>query len=153
MLKQKIADDLKEAMRAGDELRRSVLRMLISSIQNKEIELQKKDTGLADEEVLQVIRSEVKKRKDAAAEFKAAAREEMATRELEEGKLLEQYLPPEISDEELLRIVEKGVEETGATSVAEFGTIMKAVMPSLKGRASGDRISAAVREVLGRKAQ
>ena len=148
MLKQKIADDLKEAMRAGDELRRSVLRMLISSIQNKEIELQKKDTGLADEEVLQVIRSEVKKRKDAAAEFKAAAREEMATRELEEGKLLEQYLPPEISDEELLRIV-----ETGATSVAEFGTIMKAVMPSLKGRASGDRISAAVREVLGRKAQ
>ncbi len=145
MLKQKIESDLKEAMKSGDEARRSTLRMLIASMRNKEIELMKKESGLLDEEILGVIRSEVKKRKDAAEEFTKGGREDMAAKETNEASLLSEYLPAEMTDNELKQMGQDAIQTTGAVTEKDFGNVMKILMPLVKGRASGDRISSAVR--------
>jgi uncharacterized protein YqeY len=122
--------------------------MLLSAIHNKEIELGKKETGLSDEEVLDVIRTESKKRRDAIEGFEKGNRAELAQQEKEELSILESYLPPEISDEELLSVVKKGIEESGATSSADFGKVMKILSPLLKGKATGNRIAEAVKKEL-----
>ena len=149
-LKQKIAEDQKNALKSGDKDTLSALRMLSAAIGNKEIELRKKDIGLSDEEVFSIIYSEAKKRKDAIEEYKKAGREESAKKEEFELSVLKKYLPPEISDEDLLRIVRDGIREAGAMGVADFSKVMKAIMPTLKGKASGDRISNAVKAELGK---
>lgn len=152
-LKQKIAENQKNAMKAGDATRLSTLRLLGASIANKEIELRKKDIGLSDEEILDVIGAEARKRKDAIAEYTNAGRSDAAHKESAELAILQEYLPPEISDEDILRIVQGGIRETGATSEKEFGKVMKAIMPLLKGKASGDRISKALKESLSKASQ
>lgn len=148
VLRQKISEDLKEAMKSRDELRTSALRMLTAAIHNKEITLLKKDTGLADDEILQVIRTEIKKRKEAAGEFERGGRMEMAGKEAQEAVILEAYVPAELSDEELFHLVDNKVRELGASSEKEFGVVMKAVMTVLDGRASGERVSNAVKKAL-----
>ena len=147
-LKQKISEAQKNALKGGKKDELSALRMLSAAISNKEIELRKKDIGLSDSEVLDVINSEVKRRKDAILEYKNAGREESAQKEEFELNVLKQYLPPEISDDDLLRIVRDGIREVGATNTTDFPKVMKAVMPTLKGKASGDRISKAVKDEL-----
>jgi uncharacterized protein YqeY len=148
-LKNKIKEDLKEAMKAAQTTRISTIRMLLSAIHNKEIELGKKEMGLTDEEVMDVIRSESKKRRDAIEGFEKGSRPELAQQEKEELGILELYLPPEISDEELLTTVKKGISEAQATSPADFGKAMKIISPLLKGKASGSRIATAVKKELG----
>lgn len=154
-LKHKIASDLKTALKKGEELRLSTLRLLVAAVSNKEIELRKKDVGLSDQEILDTIASEAKKRKDAAVEYQKGGREDLAKKETEELKILREYLPPEISDDDLLRIVRDGVREAslptgkaGAVSEKDFGKVMKIIMPTLKGRASGERISRALKDEL-----
>lgn len=149
-LKQKIVEDQKSALKNGQKEELSALRMLSAAISNKEIDLRKKDIGLSDEEVIGVISSEVKKRKDAVEEYKKAGREESAKKEEFELEVLKKYLPPEISDEDLKRIVQDGIREVGATSTADFSKVMKTIMPTLKGKASGDRISNAVKAELSK---
>lgn len=144
----KIKEDLKGAMKNGETVKVSTLRMLLAAIHNKEIELIKKEVGLSDEETMDVIRSESKKRRDAIEGFEKGARADLAAQEREELKILESYLPPEISDEELLAEVKKGIEESGATSAADFGKVMKILSPILKGKASGNRIAEAVKKEL-----
>ena len=148
-LKNKIKEDLKEAMRAAQTTRISTIRLLLSAIHNKEIELGKKEAGLTDEEVMDVIRSESKKRRDAIEGFEKGGRAELAAREKEELGILESYLPPEIPDEELLTIVKKGISEAQAASPADFGKVMKIISPLLKGKASGSRITSCVKKELG----
>ncbi|MBI2023379.1 GatB/YqeY domain-containing protein [Candidatus Giovannonibacteria bacterium] len=152
-LKQKISDDIKEAMIKKEAVKLSTLRMLSASITNKEISLLKKDVGLSDEEVVEVLSTEANRRKDAIAEFTKGGRGDLADKEAEELEILKTYLPPEISDDELLRIIKDGIRETGAVSEKEFGKVMKIIMPALKGRASGDRISGKLREELGKAAK
>ena len=147
-LKNKITENLKESMKKGEALKTSTIRMLISAIHNKEIELGKKEAGLSDEETMDVIRSEAKKRKDAVAGFEQAGRPESAQQEKEELAILEIYLPPEISDEELLAVVKKGISDSQANSPADFGKAMKIIAPLLKGKASGNRIADAVKKEL-----
>ncbi len=147
-LKNRIKDDLKEAMKKGETLRLSTIKMLLAAVANKEIELGKKEAGLSDDETMDIVRSEAKKRKDAIAGFEKGNRAELAAQEKEELTILEKYLPPEISDEELLIIVKKGISEAGATSTADFGKAMKILSPLLKGKASGNRIADAVRKEL-----
>ncbi len=147
-MKQKIEDDAKSSLKAGEALKTSVLRLALTAIHNREIQLLKKDRGLSDEEVLEVIRSEAKKRKDAAEEFKKGGREDLVKKELEEAEILAGYLPPEISEEELIRILKDGVREAGAVRAEDFGKVMKVVMPVLKGKASGDRISSNLKRLL-----
>lgn len=144
-LKQKIAGDMKRALKDGDALRLSTLRMLSAAIANKEIELRKKEAGLSDDEIIAVINSEIKKRRDAAAEYKKGGREDSAKKEEDEAAILKEYMPPEISDEELREIVKKAVKELNVGSAGagekDFGKAMKIIMPQVKGRASGDRIA------------
>ena len=148
MLKQTLEADLKEAMKAGNDVVRSTLRMLLSAGRNKEIEIRKKDIGLSDEEVIETINTEVKRRRDAIEGFQKGSRPELAAAEEAELLVLQKYLPPELADEELARVVQNGIRETNAKSEKDFSAVMKAIMPVLKGKASGDRISAIVKREL-----
>ncbi len=135
-------------MKAGDILKVSTLRMAQSAVKNKEIQLLKKDSGLSDEEIAEVIKSEVKKRRDSIEEFTKAGRTELAEKEKVELEILKAYLPPEISDEDLERILKEGVREAGAAGEKDFAKVMKVSMPILKGKASGDRISVTLKKLL-----
>ena len=148
MLKQKIEEDLKSAMRENDTVKRSSLRMLISAIRNKEIEVGKKESGLSDDEVLSVILSEAKRRRDSMSEFEKGGRTDLVEEESNELKILQTYLPAEISDEEVRLIIQKGIISSGASSSKDFGAVMRVIMPELKGKASGDRISALLKQTL-----
>ncbi|HEY4497297.1 MAG TPA: GatB/YqeY domain-containing protein [Candidatus Paceibacterota bacterium] len=150
-LKQTISDDLKSALKASEAIRLSTLRMLSAAIANKEIELRKKDIGLSDGEVLDVVSSEARRRKDSITEYDKAQRIELAQKERDELTILQSYLPPEIADDELVRIIRDGIREAGATSEKDFGKVMKVIMPILKGKASGDRIAAVLKKELGQK--
>ena len=131
--------DLTGAMRAGDRDRVGRLRLLLSELQKAE-----KD-GSSDE--IAVLRRERQRRIAAAEQFREAGRSELAAGE-EEAELIAAYLPAELSDEELRRLVEDAVATSGASSPKDMGAVMKAVMPAVGGRADGKRVSAQVREVL-----
>lgn len=150
-IKEKIQNDIKEAMKAKEELRLSVLRMLISAIKNRELEKRSKtgqEETLTEEEVVAAIRSEVKKRKDAAGEFTKGGRVDLAEKELSELQVLLAYLPAEMPDDELERIVKEVISAFGTPTVKEFGKVMGEVMKRIKGQASGDRVSVAVKKFL-----
>lgn len=132
--------DLTDAMRAGDRDRVGRLRLLLSELQKAE-----KD-GTGDE--VAVLRRERKRRLDAAEQFRDAGRSELAENEEAEAELIEGYLPAELSDDELRKLVEDAVATSGASSPKDMGAVMKAVMPAVDGRADGKRVSAHVREVL-----
>lgn len=147
----KIQNDIRAAMRSKDELRLSVLRMLSAAIHNRELEKRAKSgkaEELGEEEIIAVIRAEVKKRRDATAEFEKGGRKELAAKEVAESKILEAYLPAEISEEELEGIVKEVVHRLGEVTQKDFGRIMGEAMKRTKGQASGDRVSAAVRKSL-----
>lgn len=135
-----VKSDLTDAMRAGDRDRVGRLRLLLSELQKAEKE------GTSDE--VAVLRRERKRRLDAAEQFRDAGRSELADDEEAEAKLIEGYLPAELSDDELRRLVEDAVASSGASSPKDMGAVMKAVMPAVGGRADGKRVSAHVREVL-----
>lgn len=147
-LSEKLRSDLTRAVHDGDTKRVATLRMLFAAIKNKEIEERKKDIGLGEDELLGVIHKEAKKRKDAIVEFEKGGRPELAAREREELKILEQYMPAELSDAEILRVVSDGIRELGEAGPAQFGALMKLIMPTLKNRASGDRITSLVKKAL-----
>ncbi|OGF77942.1 hypothetical protein A3I27_03935 [Candidatus Giovannonibacteria bacterium RIFCSPLOWO2_02_FULL_43_11b] len=147
-LGKKIEEELKVSMKAGEALKVSTLRMAQSAIKNKEIALLKKDTGLSDDEIGEVIKSEVKKRRDAADEFAKGGRAELALKEKAEIEILRVYLPAEISDEDLERILKDGIREVAAAGEKDFAKVMKVSMQILKGKASGDRISTVLKKLL-----
>lgn len=151
MLQETIARELKAAMVAQDELRRSVFRMLTAAIHNREISERTKrgpDAALAEEDVIQVIRAEVKKRNDAAEAYAAGGRAEAAGRERDEAAILAFLLPPELSDAELAALVEQGVAALGISSASGFGKLMHWLRGRIRGRASGERVAAAAKERL-----
>jgi uncharacterized protein YqeY len=148
MLKEKINNDLKEAMRAKDKLTLSVLRMLNTAVKNKEIAARKgEDVFLTDEQVGEVIASEVKKRKDAIMEYEKGGRVDLADKEKKEIAILEKYLPEQASDEEIEKIAREVVSSDG---IGNFGKIMGQAMAKLKGRADGGRVGEVVKRVLGK---
>lgn len=147
---EKITEDLKNAMREKNELKLSVLRMATSAMKNKQIEKRAKggEDALTDEEALAVFRSEVKKRRDAIGEYTKAGRAELAEKESQELVMLEAYLPRELSDEEVLRHAKEAVAHLGSATIKDFGKVMGEAMKRVGGRASGDRVSAAVKKIL-----
>lgn len=156
-MKQRIQNEIKEAMRSKNGLRLSVLRMLSSAIHNREIEKRAKSgkpEELTEEETVAVIRSEVKKRRDAIVEFEKGGRKDLAEKEAAELKILEAYLPQELSDQEIEKIVSEALDHLGlqkpfdSAQGRDFGRIMGEVMKRIKGQASGDRVSAAVKKVV-----
>ncbi|MFA6171043.1 MAG: GatB/YqeY domain-containing protein [Patescibacteria group bacterium] len=147
-LKEKIKIDLVAAMRAKEEKKLGVLRMLSSAIQMKEISLRKGgEAELSDDQAMEVISSEIKKRRDSIEAYEKGGRPELAKNEKEEMNILETYLPEQMADEELESIVMKAVKEAGAG--ANFGAIMGKIMPLVKGKADGNRVSAMVKKAAG----
>lgn len=147
-LTRKIKDDLKEALINKDENKVTTLRLLISAISYKEIEDRKKDTGMTEEEIEVIIRKEVKKREDAIEQYSKGNRKDLADEEALERNILKGYLPKELGDDEVKRIVEESIRETSAENIKDFGEVMKSAMASLNGKASGKRVSDFVRDAL-----
>jgi uncharacterized protein YqeY len=140
-----IKEQLADAMREGDAARRDALRLILSSLQGAEKELQRE---LHEDEELQVLQRERKKRLEAAEAFRAAGREEQAEKEEDELDVLEEFMPEPLSEDELEEIVDDVIAEVGATSMRDIGRVMADVMPQVAGRADGSAVSQLVREKL-----
>ncbi|MET9023838.1 GatB/YqeY domain-containing protein [Actinopolymorpha sp. NPDC004070] len=147
-LKDRLRTDLTAAMKARDSLRASTLRMTLTEVTNAEV-AGTSARELSDAEVLEVLDREAKKRREAADAFEQAGRGELAGKERAEGEIIAEYLPAQLSDEELSAIVGSAVDEVGASGMKDMGKVMKLVQPQVKGRAEGGRVAAAVRSRLG----
>ena len=145
-LKEKIVSDLKDAMKQKDTRTTSVLRMISADIKNFEIDKQKPAT---DEDIMKLLASSAKKHADSIAQFTAGNRPDLATAETEELHIIQSYLPEPLTDEELARLIDQAVRENGATSQADFGKIMKMLMPKIAGRAGGQIVSQKLKAKLG----
>jgi uncharacterized protein len=148
MLKQKIQDELKQAMLSRDELKTSVLRMLKSAITYYEIQKGGAGYEATDEDVTYVIQKEAKQRRDSVEEYKKANRQELVDKEAKELEMLQAYLPAQMSEDEVNNIVKQTINETGAKTMADMGKVMGALMPKVKGKADGNLVSKIVREHL-----
>jgi len=140
-----IKSQLEDAMREGDAARRDTLRLILSSLQGAEKELQR---PLSEDEELQVLQRERKKRLEAAEAFRNAGRGEQADKEEDELDVLEEFMPEPMSEDELEEIVDDVIAEVGATSMRDIGRVMADVMPQVAGRADGSAVSQIVREKL-----
>lgn len=147
-LKTKLREELKQSMLARNAEKTSVLRMLISAITYYEIQKGGAGYEATDEDVLSVIAKEAKQRKDSIEEFKKANRPELAEKETKELEMLQAYLPAQMAEDQIHEIVKQTISEMGATSVAEMGKVMGALMPRVKGKADGGLVSKIVRESL-----
>ena len=149
-LKERLRSDLTTAMKARDALRASTLRMVLTAITNAEV-AGKESRELSDDDVLTVLTSEAKKRREAAEAFDAGDRPELAQKERDEAAILADYLPEPLSAEEVAEVVRAAVESTGAAGegMRAMGKVMGVVTPQVKGRAEGGVVAAEVRRQLG----
>ena len=141
----RIEEELKEAMRARDQERTDTLRMTLASLRSAEKELQR---PLKDDEELQVLQRERKRRNEAAEAFREGGRPEQAEKEERELAVIEEFMPEPMSEEDIERIIDDAIAETGATSLRDLGRVMADVMPQVAGRADGSTVSQLVREKL-----
>lgn len=141
-LEEKISKDLKQAIKSKDILCLSVLRLLIAVIKNAEISKKKKQEGLTDQEIVELIASEIKKRKEAIEQFKKGGRFDLVEQETKELKILEKYLPEQMTEQELRKLVKQVIEQ----GPANFGQVMGKVMKEVKARAEGKQVVKIVQE-------
>lgn len=144
-LQEKIESDFKEAFKAGDVLRRSVLVMLKAAILNKSKE-KGGSAALQDEDVLTMISLEIKRRREAIPQYRAGGRDDVAEKEEKEITILSYYLPPQLSDEEISKIVDEAIIQAQAEGEKDFGKVMAIVSPKTKGKAEGGRVAKIVKE-------
>lgn len=149
MLKDKISEDLKKAMKAGDKTRLETLRTLRAALMEKEIEKRGTASGMSSEDEIGVLASAVKKRRESIEHFEKAGREELASQEAKEIEIIQEYLPKQLSDAEVLTVVDDVISSMEATGSHDFGKVMPLVMKQLKGKADGRRIQELVRKRLG----
>ena len=142
---EEIEDEVKEAMRARDAERRDALRLILNALKNSEKELMR---PLSEDEELQVLQRERKRRVEAAEAFRAGGREAQAEAEERELEILEEFMPEPLGEDEIEEIVDDAIAEVGATSMADLGRVMADVMPQIAGRADGSVVSQIVREKL-----
>jgi len=145
--KERLQHDLSAAMKARDEVRVRTLRMALTAITNEEV-AGSQARELSDDEIVRVLMREEKKRREAAEAYETGGRPERAAAERAEGEVLRDYLPAQLSDEELAELVAGAIAETGAADVKAMGQVMKAVTPKVAGRADGKRVSTEVRRQL-----
>ena len=146
MLREKIAQDMRDAMKARESGRVGALRMLMAAVKNTEVE---KRHDLSDDEVLDVVTKEAKRRRESIEAFEKGGRTDLVEKESAELTVLEAYLPERLSDDELAALVDAAIAETGASTPKQMGDVMKALMPKLRGRADGGQVSALVKAKLG----
>lgn len=146
MVVEKLQEDLKQAQLDRNETKVSTLRLLLSEVHNVQIQ---KGVNPSDQDIISVIQKEAKKRKEAALGFRSGGREEQAQKEETELAILESYLPAQMSNEVLTKIVEDSINEVGANSLADMGKVMGVVMSKVKGQADGNTVSVLVKKKLG----
>jgi len=166
MLKKKIHKDLKSALIGGREIETSTLRMLLAAILNKEKEKRyklskqkpefeekdlEKESQLGDEEVIEAISSEIKKRKESILEFERGKRQDLVEKETKEKEILEKYLPEQLPEKEVKKLVKEAIEKTGAKEIKDMGRVMGELIPKTKGKADGSLVSKIVKELLSPK--
>ena len=149
-LLEKVNGDLKESMKARDDIRNNTLRQIKTAVMNTEI---KKSKPLSDEEIIEVIFSLVKAHYDSIDGFKKGGRMELVEKEEKELVILKAYLPEQLSDEDLKKIIGEAISATGAASAKDMGKIMGYVMPKVKGRADGSKINQIAKQLLEKPAQ
>jgi uncharacterized protein len=149
-LLDKVNGDLKASMKAKDGIKNNTLRQIKTAVMNTEI---KKGKTLSDEEIIEVIFSLVKSHNDSIDSFKKGGRMELVEKEEQERSILVTYLPEQLSDEDLKRIIGEAISATGAQSVKDMGKIMGYVMPKVKGKADGSKINLIVKQLLEKPAQ
>ncbi len=165
MLKERIQQDLKDALKKKQELLVSVLRLVITVFYNKEIEKKTKlreENGLSeeeitkqgqltDEEITNIISSEIKKRKDAISIFEKGQRQDLAEKEKKEIEILQKYLPEQLSDEQIKKLAKETIEKVGAKEIKDMGKVMAELIPQIKGKVEGSKVSQIVKELLASK--
>ncbi|GIP25117.1 hypothetical protein J23TS9_02470 [Paenibacillus sp. J23TS9] len=144
-LSERLNEDMIQAMKSKEKFRLSTIRMVRSTIKNLEIDLKR---TLDDNEVLDILSREIKQRKDALQEFKKADRDDLASNVEAEIEIIGQYLPEQLSEEEIKVIVQQTIQETGASSKADMGKVMSALMPKVKGRSDGKLVNQVVQQFL-----
>ncbi|MFJ2028306.1 GatB/YqeY domain-containing protein [Streptosporangium sp. NPDC087985] len=143
-LKDKLKADLTASMKSRDEIRTRTIRMALAAVNVEEV-AGKSARELSDEEIIRVLTKEAKKRREAAEAFSGAGRTEQAQAEVDEQAVLEEYLPAQLSDEELGALADEAIAESGATGPQAMGQVMKVLNPKVAGRAEGGRVAQAVR--------
>lgn len=144
-LLSRLNDDMKTAMKAKDKESLQVIRMIKSSIQNEQI---KESHDLTEDEELTVLSREMKQRRDSLHEFEEAGRDDLAEKVKSEIVIVEKYMPEQLSEDDIRQLVQEAITQTGASSVKEFGKVMGAIMPKVKGKADGNQVNAIVKELL-----
>ena len=145
-LKEQLNEDMKQAMRAKDKNRLSAIRMVRGAVRDKEINSQ---VELDDDGVLEVIASQIKKRKDALEQLRQSNRDDLVGAEIEQINILQKFLPAQLSEEEIEAVVIDAIEELGATSMRDMGKVMGKLVPQLRGKADNSVVSQIVRQKLG----
>ncbi len=143
-LRQAVMEKLKEAMKAKDEVRVRTLRLLNAAL----LELEKSGQEVTEDRELQVVLTSVKKRREAIEQYEKAGRQDLAEQEKAELQVLEEFLPKQLSEEELRQEIARIIEEVGATSIKDFGRVMQAAMKVLRGKAEGKHVQQVVRQLL-----
>jgi len=144
-LLNRLTEELKEALRAGNHIKLSVIRLLKSSIKNREIE---KMAPLTDEEIIDIIMTALKQRRESIEQFQKGGREDLVQKEKSELEVLQTFLPQQLSEEELVGEIQAVIREVGASSLKDMGKVMKILMIRLKGRAEGAKVSSLVKELM-----
>ncbi|HET6910671.1 MAG TPA: GatB/YqeY domain-containing protein [Mycobacteriales bacterium] len=146
-LKDRLEHDLTAAMKSGDQLRKSALRMVLTAVRNAEVS-GKQARELSDDDVVGVLTTEAKKRREAAEAFDSAGRADSAEKERAEAAVIADYLPEQLSDDEVAALVTEAIEETGADGMRAMGRVMGVLQPKVRGRADGAAVAAEVRRQL-----
>jgi len=144
-LQQQISTDMVTALKAGESDKVGVLRMLITAMKNEQIKV---GSELSDEQAMKVLATQAKQRKDSITAFQAAGRQDLVDNEAAELPYIEAYLPEQMGDDELEKLVQEAIDQVGATSPADMGKVMGVAMGKVKGQADGGRVSAAVKKLL-----
>ncbi len=145
-LKENLLSDMKGALKAKESLKLNTIRGLISEIKNREIDLRRE---LGGDEIISIISTQIKKRKEAAALFKKGGRNDLFEQESQEMVILQEYLPEQVSEDELRRRVQEVITELGIAEMKDLGRVMKVIIPEFKGRADNGQIKNLVAECLG----
>jgi uncharacterized protein YqeY len=146
-LKEKLQNDLTDAMRGRDEIRASTIRMILTSIKNEEV-AGKEARELNDAEMITVLSREAKKRREAAEAFDQAGAKDRADRERAEGVVIGEYLPKQLTEDEIKSLIAAAMAETGASTPAQMGLVMKSLQPKIAGKADGGLVSSLVKAAL-----
>jgi len=150
-LKEKISDDMKLAMKSGDKLRLETLRTLRAVLMEKEIERRGSGTGMTADDESGVLATAAKRRRESIEQFQKGRRPDLVDQEMKELAIIQEYLPKQMSEDEVTAVISKVIAEVAAASAADFGKVMPAVMKQVKGKADGKMVQDLVKKLLGVK--